>query len=307
MRKKSQQKGLKIVIGLTAVAMVAEIAAGTMFNSLALLSDGWHMSSHLAAFGITLFAEEYAKKNINNPNYTFGVGKVRVLGGFASAVALAAIALMMAIESITRFFNPSTIQFNEAMAVAVVGLIVNLIGAFLLDASHHEQQNQNLKAASIHLLADVLTSVGAIFALFTQKWLGLSWIDPAIGLMGALIIAQWSRDLIKDTGSILLDRTVDHKTKNAIINAIEYEQTNRITDLQIWKIGENQFAANISLVTSDLQHPEYYKNLLRRIPNLFNVFVQVDSNFSYASLGSNLLPKQQDSNNILTTYSPKFQ
>jgi cation diffusion facilitator family transporter len=207
-----------------------------------------------------------------------------VLGGFTSAIVLAVIALAIAGESSVRLLQPQTIQFNEAIYVAVIGLIVNLASAFLLQEHHdhfhdhqdHSHRDHNLRAAYIHVLADALTSVFAIFALLAGKFLGWVWMDAVMGLIGALVIARWSYGLVRETGSILLDGAVDKQTKLAIVNAVEQDADNRITDLHVWKLSENHLAATISLVTHYPQQPEYYKSLLNHIPSLSHVLVEVN-------------------------------
>ncbi|GAB4225051.1 MAG: CDF family Co(II)/Ni(II) efflux transporter DmeF [Stanieria sp.] len=277
------ERNTKIVMVLTAVTMVAEIVAGIMFGSMALLADGWHMSTHVAAFGITVFAYQYARTHAHNPKYTFGTGKVSVLGGFASAVGLAVIALVMGIESIVRFFQPQTILFDEAIAVAMIGLVVNLASAFLLqdhhDHSHeheHHHQDHNLRAAYFHVLADALTSVLAIIALFAGKFLGWVWLDALMGLVGMVVIAKWSYGLMSDTSSILLDGSVNKQVKLDIISIIEADADNRVTDLHVWKVSPHHLVATISLVTHYPQSPEYYKNLLQSISSLAHVIVEVN-------------------------------
>ncbi|MDB9510690.1 CDF family Co(II)/Ni(II) efflux transporter DmeF [Kamptonema animale CS-326] len=298
------EKNTKIVMLLTAVTMVAEIVAGTIFGSMSLLADGWHMATHVAAFGITVFAYQYARSHATDPKYTFGTGKVSVLGGFASAIALAVIALIMALESGARLFQPQSIQFNEAIGVAIIGLTVNLVSAWLLQDHHdhhhdrhhdhhqdhhqdhhhdhhhdrddHDRQDHNLRAAYLHVLADALTSVFAIVALFSGKLLGWVWMDAVMGLVGAGVIAKWSYGLIRDTGLILVDGAIDKRVKLDIVTAIEEDADNRVTDLHIWHIGQNHLAATISLVTHHPQTPEFYKNLLSHIPSLSHVLVEVN-------------------------------
>lgn len=279
------EKNTKIVMFLTAVTMIAEIVAGTIFGSMALLADGWHMATHVAAFGITVFAYQYARSHATDPRYTFGTGKVSVLGGFASAVALAVIACVMAFESVARFFQPQTIQFNEAIGVAILGLAVNLVSAWLLQDNHdhshdhhdhHHSRDHNLHAAYLHVLADALTSVLAIVALFAGKFLGWVWLDAVMGLVGAGVIAKWSYGLVSDTGSILLDGSIDKQIKRDIMTAIEEDADNRVTDLHIWYVGQNHLAATISLVTHYPQAPDYYKKLLSYIPSLSHVLVEVN-------------------------------
>lgn len=276
------EKSTKIVMVLTALTMIAEIAAGTIFGSMALLADGWHMATHVAAFGITVFAYQYARNNANNPKYTFGTGKVSVLAGFTSAVVLGIIALFMGIESLQRFFTPTGIQFNESITIAIIGLFVNIVSAFLLqdhhDHEHHHehQQDHNLRAAYFHVLADALTSVFAIIALFAGKFLGWVWMDAAMGLVGAGVISQWSYGLLQDTGLILLDGSGDKQIRLAIVNAIEENSDNRVTDIHIWYVGQHHLAAMISLVTHDPKTPEYYKMLLRDIPTISHVSIEVN-------------------------------
>ncbi|MBE9204532.1 CDF family Co(II)/Ni(II) efflux transporter DmeF [Synechocystis salina LEGE 06099] len=277
------EKNTKIVIVLTAVTMVAEIVAGTVFGSMALLADGWHMATHVAAFGITLFAYQYARRHASNPQYTYGTGKVSVLGGFASAVALGVVAFMMAFESVGRFFDPHSIQFSEAIAVAILGLLVNLASAWLLQDHHHHvhdhdhgHQDHNLRAAYFHVLADALTSVLAIIALVAGKFWGWIWLDAAMGLVGAAVIIRWAYGLVNDTSAILLDGSVDKKIQLEILTALETDSDNRITDLHVWYLNENYLAATIALVTHFPQSPEYYKQQLSHIPSLAHVIVEVN-------------------------------
>jgi len=214
------ERNTRRVIVLTLSMMIFEITAGYLFGSMALLADGWHMGTHAVALSITAFAYYFARRHSDNPSYSFGTGKVGVLGGFASAVVLALIALLMGVESIQRLFSPQPIRFNEAIAVAFVGLAVNVISALLLQEKHdhsHEPgrgstknfHDHNLRAAYLHVLADALTSVLAIIALFTGKAFGWVWMDPIMGIVGAVIISRWSYGLLVDTGRVLLDRDVN--------------------------------------------------------------------------------------------------
>jgi cation diffusion facilitator family transporter len=197
--------------------MVAEIIAGSVFGSMALLADGWHMGTHVAAFLITIYAYRYARIHARDPSYTFGTGKVGVLGGFASAVALAVVALVMLVESLHRIIEPQSIQFNAAMGVAAIGLFINIMSAFLLkeDHTHHHRHDHhhdhNLKAAYLHVLADALTSLLAIVALLAGKYFGWNWLDPIMGIVGAIIITRWSYELLKKTSPVLLDGSIDEK------------------------------------------------------------------------------------------------
>lgn len=285
----SAEKNTQIVMILTAVTMIVEIITGWLFGSMALLADGWHMATHVAAFGITLFAYQYARKHNHNPKYTFGTGKVSVLGGFASAIALAVVAFIMALESGMRLFEPYPIQFNEAIIVAIIGLIVNLISAGLLrdnhhhhhsDHDHHSHRDHNLQAAYLHVLADALTSVLAIIALFGGKWFGWLWLDAVMGIVGAGVITKWSYGLTKETSGILLDGAIDTQTQLGILNAIESDHDNRVADLHIWYLNQDQMAAMISIVTHYPQPPNYYKNLLIHLPNLVHISVEVNPCFS---------------------------
>ena len=278
------EKNTKIVMLLVAITMVVEIVAGIVFGSMALLADGWHMLTHVAAFAITLFAYRYARDRARDPQYTFGTGKVSALGGFASAIALAVIAFVMAIESVARFFQPQTILFNEAIFVAAIGLGINLISALLLDDRHdshahhhhHHQNDTNLHAAYVHVLADALTSVLAIVALVAGKFAGWIWMDAAMGLVGAAVIAKWSYGLIGQTSAFLLDGAVDRETQLAIATAIEEDADNRIVDLHVWHLSENHLSATISIVTHFPQSPAHYKNLLSKIPSLVHAIVEVN-------------------------------
>ncbi|AIE73881.1 MULTISPECIES: CDF family Co(II)/Ni(II) efflux transporter DmeF [unclassified Synechocystis] len=287
------EKNTKIVMVLTAVTMVAEIIAGTVFGSMALLADGWHMATHVAAFGITLFAYQYARRYATSPRYTYGTGKVSVLGGFASAVALGVIAFLMAFESIGRFFSPHSIQFSEAIAVAILGLLVNLVSAWLLqdrddhhhhghhhehhdDHHHHRHQDHNLRAAYFHVLADALTSVLAIVALVAGKFWGWVWLDAAMGLVGAAVIIKWAYGLVNDTSAILLDGSVDKKIQLEILTALEANTDTRVMDLHVWYLNENYLAGTIALVTHFPQSPEYYKQQLSHISSLAHVIVEVN-------------------------------
>jgi cation diffusion facilitator family transporter len=275
------ERKTQMVIALTAITMIAEIVAGTIFGSMALLADGWHMATHIAAFGITLFAYQYARRYVNDPKYTFGTGKVSTLGGFASAVALAVVACVMVVESIGRLLQPEAIQFNEAIIVAVIGLVVNLVSALLLEDHHdhdhddHHHHDNNLRAAYFHVLADALTSILAIFALFAGKFLGWIWMDAAMGMIGAIVIVKWSYNLLRETSALLLDGAIDKQTKLDIINRIEKDADNRVVDLHVWHLSEEHLAATISLVTHYPQEPEYYKTLLDPISSLSHVLVEV--------------------------------
>jgi cation diffusion facilitator family transporter len=281
--KHGERLTLYVVI-LTAITMVVEVVAGLIFGSMALLADGWHMSTHVAAFGITIFAYRYARKHANSPEFSFGTGKVNVLGGFASAIALVVVAFMMALESTERIFIPQEIHFNEAIAVAILGLIVNIVSALILQSHHthshehhhHHHHDHNLRAAYFHVLADALTSLLAIMALFSGKLFGWEWMDPIMGIVGAVIITHWAYGLLKETSSILLDKQVEQEKLLAIKTAIEADSDNRLSDLHVWQVGPSHFAVIISLVTHDPKPPEYYKKLLNQIEGLSHISVEVN-------------------------------
>jgi cation diffusion facilitator family transporter len=263
--------------------MVTEVIAGLAFGSMALLADGWHMGTHTAAFAITLFAYRYARKHAKDDRFTFGTGKVSVLGGFASAIALAVVALVMAIESTQRFIQPATIKFNEAIAVAILGLTVNVVCAFLLygDHSHAHMETKkhlhdhNLRGAYLHVLADALTSILAIIALFSGKYFGWNWLDPCMGIVGAVLITRWSYGLMKNTSSILLDRSISEEKTRDIVNTVESDSDNRISDIHVWKVGPADYAAMISVVTHFPKDSEYYRNLLTNFSELTHITIEV--------------------------------
>ena len=278
------ERRTRVVIGITAAMMVVEIAAGLASNSMALLADGWHMSTHVAAFLITALAYYFSRRYSADPRYSFGTGKMGVLGGFVSAVMLAMIALFMAGESFHRFFAPLPIRFNDAIGVAVAGLLVNLVCAFLLkdDHQHHSHSHGhgghdlNKHAAYLHVLADALTSVTAIFALLTGKCLGWSWLDPVMGLVGSVIVAVWAYGLIRDTGGILLDRTPDSTDlADEIRRAVESEGDARISDLHIWQVAAGRYAAIVSVVAREPKSSAAYRDMFREHEELVHVTVEV--------------------------------
>ena len=271
------------VLLLTAITMVVEIAAGLAFGSMALLADGWHMGTHVTAFGITIFAYRYARRHAHSARFSFGTGKVSVLGGFASAVALVVVALVMALESIHRLFVPQTIRFNEAIGVAVLGLLINLLCALILRSHHDHDQggghrhhhDHNLRAAYVHVLADALTSVLAISALTAGKYFGWHRLDPVMGIVGAAVITKWAHGLLKDTSSILLDASIEGETRAKIVQSLEADKDNRVTDIHIWKVGPDDYAGMMSIVTHYPQPIEHYKRLITDEAHLVHVTVEV--------------------------------
>lgn len=279
-----------LVIAITATMMVVEIAAGSIYGSMALVADGWHMSTHAAAMLIAALAYMFARKNARNPRFTFGTGKLGDLAAFASAVVLALIALLIGWESLLRFYTPVAINFPQATAVAVVGLGVNLLCAWLLrdDHSHHHDHSHdhhhhghghssdnNLRAAYLHVFADALTSVLAIVALVLGSLYGWNWMDPAMGIVGGLVIARWSWGLIRDAGSVLLDYVpAGENLPGEIRRAIESD-ADKITDLHVWQLGPGHRGAIIALRSTDPQAVEVYKTKLAGIHDLSHVTVEV--------------------------------
>ncbi|MBI5579680.1 MAG: CDF family Co(II)/Ni(II) efflux transporter DmeF [Deltaproteobacteria bacterium] len=277
------ERSTRRVMVLTLGMMVIEIAAGMAFGSMALLADGWHMGTHAVALGITALAYYFARRHADNPHFSFGTGKVGELGGFASAVVLAVIALIMAAESVQRLITPQTIHFNQAIAVAVAGLIVNVASAYMLQDRHaHDHaagpahhRDHNLRAAYLHVLADALTSVLAIAALLTGKAFGWVWMDPLMGITGAAIITRWSYGLMLDTGKILLDRDVNPRVLADITARMEAEADNRVADIHVWRLSTHSLAVIVSIVTHFPRPPAHYKQLLAGLPEIEHVTVEV--------------------------------
>jgi cation diffusion facilitator family transporter len=270
------------VIFITVIMMVIEIGAGYLFGSMALLADGWHMGTHAAALSITVFAYRYARRHADNPRYSFSTGKVGALGGFASAVVLGVIALLMGGESIRRLFAPVQIQFNEAIGVAVLGLFVNLFCAYLLhgknshDHHHdHHHHDYNLRAAYLHVLADALTSFLAIFALLTGKHFGWVWMDPVMGIVGALVITRWSYGLLRDTSWILLDSETDQERVEKIRSLIEADSDNLVADLHVWQISPQKVSVIITVVTHFPKPPDHYKKIISDFIGNAHITVEV--------------------------------
>ncbi|MDB5542502.1 MAG: cation transporter [Devosia sp.] len=279
-----------IVIALTATMMVAEISAGSILGSMALVADGWHMSTHAGAMLVAALAYGFARREAHNPRFTFGTGKVGDLAAFASAIALALIALIIGWESVVRFFQPVQIGFGTAIVVAVIGLAVNLLSAWLLrddhahhghdhaqgDHHHHEgERDNNLRAAYLHVLADAFTSILAIVALVAGSVLGWKWTDPAMGVVGALVIARWSWGLVRDAGRVLVDYVPAEEDLPAEIRAAVETGGDRITDLHVWQVGPGHHAAIVALSSAAPEAPEVYRARLSHIHELSHVTVEV--------------------------------
>lgn len=276
------EKRTRLVIALTAFMMVLEITAGMLFGSMALLADGWHMASHAGALGITALGYIFARRYASNPKFSFGTGKVGELAGYSSALVLAFIALLMAYESIKRFFAPVDISFDEAIGVAIVGFIVNIVSALLLKEDHgdhergHHHVDHNLRAAYLHVLADALTSVLAIVALSAGRFLGWVWMDPFMGIVGAVVISRWSYGLMRDTGRILLDVSTSDTLSRKVKQQIESEGDTAICDLHLWRLAPSSYAAIIAIVTKEPYTPSYYKNRLKEIRLLRHITIEIN-------------------------------
>ncbi len=265
------------VIALTAVTMIVEITAGLVFGSMALLADGLHMASHASALTITAFAYIYARRHANDRSFSFGTGKVNALGGFTGAVLLAVFALVMAFESARRLIDPVPIALDQAIAVSVLGLLVNGVSAWILGAGnneHHAHGDHNLRSAYLHVLADALTSVLAIAALLAAKYFGAVWMDPMMGILGSLLIARWSVGLLRTTSRVLLDREVSESMHEQVRSLLDDGET-RVTDLHIWCIGPDIFASIAVLVTHSQHSPEYYKARLPDSLGLRHVSIEI--------------------------------
>jgi cation diffusion facilitator family transporter len=279
-----------IVIIITAVMMVIEIVAGILYGSMALLADGLHMASHAAALGITAFAYIYARRHAHDARFSFGTGKVNALGAFSSAILLALFALMMAWESFHRLINPVDIIFNQAILVAVIGLAVNGVCAVILGTSGHDHQehhghdghthpakhhDHNLAAAYFHVLADALTSVLAIVALLAAKYFGTVWMDPFMGVAGAVLVARWSVGLLRMSGGVLLDRQAPESVRNEIVKCIEEDGYSRVADLHLWSIGPDVYALVMSIVAHTPGTPDQYKARISTSKNIAHVSIEV--------------------------------
>lgn len=309
-----------IVIAITASVMVLEIAAGSMFGSMALLADGWHMSTHAAAMLITAFAYRYAARHARDSRFSFGTGKVGDLAAFASAIVLAMVALLIGWESALRIAAPVSIEFNEAIAVAIFGLVVNLVCAWLLrdDHDHHghvhgghshgahdhggrdhavhnhaahdhahdhgarpaatgASRDNNLRAAYLHVLTDALTSVFAIVALLGGSLYGFLWLDPVIGVVGALVIARWSFGLLRDTARVLLDFSAPRRGLTQTIRTTLERPNVMVTDLHVWQVGPGHHAAVVALRAAVPEAPGTYKDRLAHIEGLSHVTIEVNA------------------------------
>jgi cation diffusion facilitator family transporter len=290
-----------MVIALCSLMMVAEIIGGLLFGSIALVADGLHMSTHASALLLAAVAYSYARRHADDMRFTFGTGKLGDLAGFSSAIVLAMIALLIGYEALTRFIWPVPISFNQAIPIAVLGLIVNIASVLLLSGGGHDhghshgdshaahdhehehehehaqgaaQRDNNMRAAVVHVLADAAVSVLVIVGLLFGRFLGWTWMDPVVGLCGAVVIAAWSYGLVRDTGAVLLDMNPDRGMAERMRATIETDG-DRLTDLHLWRLGPGHLAAILSVATQRQRGPEYYRSLLSRFRALSHVTVQV--------------------------------
>lgn len=283
-REAGAERRTRLVVALTLAMMVAEIVAGTLTNSMALLADGFHMSTHAAALGIAAYAYWYARRHADDRRYTFGTGKVGALAGFTSAILLGVVALGMIWESGSRLLETQTIAFDEALWVAVAGLVVNLVSAVILGHGdhghdhghdHHHHDDHNMRAAYLHVVTDALTSVLAIVALLAGRHLGWWWMDPLMGVVGAAVILVWARGLLMHAGAVLLDRNDDVHLEQEIRDVLETGDGDRIADLHLWRVGPGHWAAVVSLVTDTPRQPDHYKDRLAVVHELSHVTVEI--------------------------------
>jgi cation diffusion facilitator family transporter len=277
------------VVALTVLMMIGEIAAGYITGSMALLADGFHMATHAGALGIAAAAYGYAKRHASSQRYSFGTGKVGDLGGFASALILGMVSLGIAIESVIRLLQPTDVQFGTATLIAIAGLIVNIISALLLGHGHHHGHSHehdhhdhghahhgddnNLKSAYAHVVADALTSVLAIAALLAGRYLGWVWLDPAIGLVGAVVIARWAWTLMGVTASVLLDQTDTHVAEE-IRELVEKPGDATITDLHVWRVGPQAHAAIVSVLGEPTTSADGIRERLKPVHEVSHLTVE---------------------------------
>jgi cation diffusion facilitator family transporter len=281
------ERRTRVVIALTAVTMVVEIGAGLGFGSMALLADGLHMASHTAALGLSAFAYAWVRRHAGDPHYSFGAGKMNALAGFSGAILLAGFAALMAWESVERLFQPVPVAFAQAIAVAILGLGVNGVSAFVLTRaeagshshdhahSHDHHHDHNLRSATLHVLADALTSVLAIVALAGGAFLGWSFLDPAMGVVGAAIVTRWSAGLLVESGRVLLDRQAPPTVQERIRQAVESRAGDRVADLHVWQVAPGGWAAIVTVVSAEPLTPDGYRRLLPDDLSLTHVTIEV--------------------------------
>ena len=283
------------VVALTFVTMVIEVTAGWLTGSMALLADGWHMASHVGALGLAAFAYGFARRHAGDARYTFGTGKVTALAGYTSALLLGGIALWMGIESTHRLFAPVAVHYSEAIGVAVFGLVVNLLSAWLLDhdhphdhdhdhahdsehdhAHHHHHVDHNLRAAYLHVLADALTSVLAIAALAGGMVFGWQLLDPLMGMVGAVLVGRWAFGLARDTASVLLDAEDHGETAAAIQRIVATLPDHEVADLHVWRVGPASRACIVSLVSHTPLAVDDYRRRLAVVAGLDHITIEIN-------------------------------
>ncbi|MDD4979452.1 MAG: CDF family Co(II)/Ni(II) efflux transporter DmeF [Gallionella sp.] len=292
------EKGTRAVMWITAAMMVVEIFSGWWFNSMALLADGWHMSSHAFAIGLSAYTYAAARHYSKDPRFAFGTWKIEILGGFASAIFLLGVAAMMVFSSIERIFSPQPIHYQEAAVVAIIGLLVNIVCAMILGNAHHDHghphhrphehdshdhnhnhHDLNLKSAYIHVIADAATSVLAIFALVGGMFYGWSWLDPVMGIVGAVLVATWAKNLLIETGKVLLDREMDHPVVDEIREVIEMKDDpdeTKITDLHVWRVGKGAYSCAVSIVThSEILTPDDVRQKLSIHKEIMHTTIEI--------------------------------
>ena len=269
--------------------MVVEIAGGWIYNSMALLADGWHMSSHAMALGLSVLAYGAARRLAHSKRFAFGTWKIEILGGYTSAILLVGVAGLMLFQSVERLLAPSPIHYDQAILIAMVGLLVNLTCAWLLKDghahhhgtdshdSHHHHHDLNLRSAYLHVMTDAATSLLAIVALFGGKWWGASWLDPVMGIVGAGLVSAWAYGLLRDTGRVLLDAEMDAPVVAEIHDAIKSAPVEAaISDLHVWRVGKGSYACILSLVVDETVAPDDIKRYLGVHKELAHVTVELN-------------------------------
>ena len=283
------ERNTRWAVALTAIMMTVEISGGWVFNSMALLADGWHMSSHASPLGLSVLAYSAARRFAHDKRFAFGTWKIEVLAGYSSAMLLVGVAILMLYQSAERLISPTPIHYDQAIAIAVVGLCVNLACAWLLkdghDHHHHDDHDHhhdhhhdlNLRSAYLHVVADAATSVLAIFALFGGKLWGASWLDPLMGIVGAGLVATWAYGLLRDTGRVLLDAEMDAPVVAEIHEVIEASPIKaEITDLHVWRVGKGKYACILSLAVTEVVEPDYFRRQISIHEELVHVTVEVN-------------------------------